>query len=248
VPVTVRDVSEDELSEIALRKPPAVNGTIRVILVDDYDASACGGTHVGATGEIGLIKIVDTERYKGGVRVGFLCGGRALRDFQSTRDLLRLASGLLSVGFEELPDAVGRLDESLREAQRELRQVRAELQDYDAERLWREARDVNDLHVVVAHWSDRSFADVRAIALNLRERPKTVALLAAAEGKGVRIVCTRSEDVDGIDAGKLLREALKPLDGRGGGSPAVAQGGAAQHPSNAVRAALEQALLGQGLS
>ena len=85
-PVTIRFVSAEEAAALPLRKEPTREGTLRLIDIDGFDLSACGGTHVARTGAIGVIAIGAVERFKGGQRVEFFCGGRALGRFRSMRD------------------------------------------------------------------------------------------------------------------------------------------------------------------
>lgn len=240
--VTIQIVEEHEIADLPLRKPPAVSGKIRVVWVEGFDASACGGTHVGTTGEIGIVKVTGLERYKGGVRVSFLCGKRALNDYQRVLNLLQISSAALSVGADELPEAIARLEEEVKTSRRDLRQVRSQLLDYEAERLWQQAPTVEGKHVVAAHWRDRAFADARSVAARLRERPATVVLMAVTEEENVRVVCAVSDDLSKPDARTILRDALAPLDGRGGGTPKLAQGGAAGQAAEDVSAALRDAL------
>ncbi|MGC9520952.1 MAG: DHHA1 domain-containing protein [Anaerolineae bacterium] len=247
-PVVIRIVDESEIADVPLRKPPAVSGKIRVVWVEGFDASACGGTHVGATGEIGLVKVTGLERYKGGVRVSFLCGKRALDDYQRVLNLLQVSSAALSVGTDELPEAIARLEEEIRTLRHDLRQVRAELLDYETERLWQQAPTVDGKHVIVAYWEDHAFADARSVAAQLRERPATVVLMAVTEDAGVRVVCAVSDDLPEPDARTLLRDALAALDGRGGGTPKLAQGGAAGQAVDDVSAVLSDALARHNLS
>ncbi len=258
-PVTVHMVSDAQVAEMPLRKPPAVTGEIRVIQVQGYDASACGGTHVRATGEIGMIKVAGIERYKGGVRVSFQCGERALNDYQRAMGVLRASSLLLSVGVDELPEAIARLDDELRVTRRSLRHARSELVTYEATRMWGEAPVVADIHIITDMWVDRDFEEARALANQLRERPRTMILLAVAEDnaggapKGLRLVCAVSGDLAGrsdgavIDAASVLRDVLGALGGRGGGSPAMAQGGAPYESPQEVRVAFRKALSRCGL-
>ena len=96
-PVDVRVFGEDEIHAVPLRKPPQVRGAIRVVWVRDVDASACSGTHVPRTGVLGIVKIVRLERYKGGMRAGFLCGARALAHYQRTLRGLQTVGTDLSV-------------------------------------------------------------------------------------------------------------------------------------------------------
>lgn len=238
--VTIHTVTHADLGNIPLRKPPQVTGDIRVIWVEGYDASACGGTHVRTTGEIGLLKITGIERYKGGVRVTFLCGGRALRDYRRVLHALRTASSDLSVAQDEVPQTVAHLQEELQATRRALNKAQGHLLEFEADRLWEATPEVEGIRRIGVHWTDRPFADARAIAGRLRERPRTLLLLAVSEADGVRLVCARSDDLPHIDAGAMLREVTQALGGRGGGSPSIAQGGAPLHPQEAIMEAIHQ--------
>ena len=241
-PVTVQFVSPDEIAEIPLRKPPAVAGDIRVVWVQGYDASACGGTHVSHTGEIGLIKITGLERYKGGMRVTFRCGARALLDYRRILRLIQDVSADLSIAEDELPEAVARIQAEAKATHSAVRDLQATLAACEADRLWHTAPERAGMRQIVAHWDDRPFDQVRATASRLCEHPATLALLAVTTEKGVRLVCARSDDLDEVDAVAILRDALEALGGRGGGAPAMAQGGAPVSPAAAILMALHQAL------
>lgn len=237
-PVTIHHVTLDDLGDIPLRKPPQVTGDIRVIWVKGYDASACGGTHVRSTGEVGLIKITGIERYKGGVRVSFLCGERALRDYRRALHIVRETSADLSVGQDALRETVARIQDDSKATRKALNQAQSALVQIEAERLWVATPEIGGVRRIAAHWPDRAFNDARAIAAQLREQPRTLLLLAVTEDKGVRLVCARSDDLSQFDAGALLREAAGALGGRGGGSPVMAQGGAEAHPHETIVAVL----------
>lgn len=240
-PVTIHTVTRADLGDIPLRKPPQVTGDIRVIWVAGYDASACGGTHVRATGEIGLVKITGVERYKGGARVTFLCGERALRDYRRALHTLRTASSDLSVAQDEVPQTVARLQDELQTTRRALNKAQGQLLEFEADGLWEAAPEVDGIRRIIAHWAARPLADARAIAGRLRERPHTLLLLAVSEGQDTRFVVARSDDVPQFDAGAMLRDITRALGGRGGGSPASAQGGAPAHPHETIVETMRQA-------
>jgi len=242
IPVDAEIFPREEALKFPLRKPPEVAGDVRLVLIQGVDICACGGTHVRLTGDIGSLKVTAVAGYKGGVRVTFLCGRRALVHHQRSLQLLQTASRALSVGTSELPDAVARLQDELKAGRRDLRKTRDELAVHEVEALWRDAPVREGVRTISRHWSDKSFAEARSLASGLRERPGTLVLLAVTEPNGVRIVCARSDDLNEINANTLLREALGALGGRGGGPPTMAQGGAPVHPPDAVLAALEQAL------
>ncbi|MBN2392256.1 MAG: hypothetical protein JXR84_16125 [Anaerolineae bacterium] len=239
-PVTIHTVTRDDLGDIPLRKPPRVTGDIRVIWVEGYDASACGGTHVRSTAEIGLLKITGIERYKDGMRITFLCGGRALRDYRRVLHILRTASGNLSVAQDEVPQAVIRQQEELKTTRRALNKAQNQLIEFEADRLWDATPEVADIRRIGIHWTDRPFAEARAIAGRLRERPHTLLLLAVSEDDGVRLVCARSDDLPHIDARTILQDVAQALGGRGGGSPSIAQGGTPPHPHETIAEMLKR--------
>ena len=96
-PVAIRYASGEEAAALKLRKEPVRSGTLRLVEVEGFDLSACGGTHVARTGAIGVIAVGAWERFKGGQRIEFLCGGRALERFRRMRDAVTAGVRLLSV-------------------------------------------------------------------------------------------------------------------------------------------------------
>jgi alanyl-tRNA synthetase len=244
-PVSVQVIDPAALHDVPLRKPPAVEGKVRVVWVDGYDASACGGTHVRRTGEVGLIKITAIERYKGGVRVHFVCGGRALRDYQRVLDLVQVASLALTVGQDDLPEAIERIVTDAKDVRRQVSQVREALLAYEADAFWQAAQVIGEQRIIVAHWAEHTFDDARTVASRLVTHPKTVVFLAVTAEKGMRLVCACSDDLPTVDARALLRVAAASLGGRGGGSPTLAQGGTPHHDPDDVVAALHQAVSGE---
>ena len=118
-PVSIRYADAADLAnEPRLRKMTGREGRVRLIDIADHDLSACGGTHVGHTGEVGLIVIRGTERFRGGTRVTFLAGRRALESYRALRDTADAAARALSVAATDVPDALLRLREDLKQEQR----------------------------------------------------------------------------------------------------------------------------------
>jgi alanyl-tRNA synthetase len=225
-PVAARFVRDEEVAALPLRKPLAHQGPVRVVEIPGYDCSACGGTHVRATGEIGLIKIVRSERRGAETRVEFLCGRRALADYAAKNALVLDLAREFTVGHWELADLVRRLADELKEARRELRRTRDALLDAEAVALWHEGVALAGMRVVKAHLAGRSADDLKHLAQRLAARPGTVALLGAggsAQEKGF-FTFARSDDLD-LHMGTLVRLACEAIAGRGGGRPEFAQGG-----------------------
>ena len=115
-PIRAYWITETEKEKVPLRRAPTVHGKMRIVEIDKFDWSACGGTHVRRTGEIGLISLLRIEKHRGRSRVHFVCGRRALVDASQRRGLLAEAAGLLDSGVHDVPDLVLRMQDALRSA------------------------------------------------------------------------------------------------------------------------------------
>ncbi len=240
-PVVARFVRDEEISALPLRKPLAHKGPVRIVEVPGSDCSACGGTHVRATGEIGLIKITRSERRGSETRIEFLCGWRALADYQAKNETVTSLAQEFTVGHWELGETVHRLADDLKQARRDLRRTRDALLDAEAIALWHQATPVEHVRVIQAHFSDRAMDDLKHLAQRLVAQPATVALLASQGqvGENSYLAFACSEDLD-LHMGTLVRQACEVIGGRGGGRPTFAQGGGPQ--GDQVARALDVAL------
>lgn len=218
------EVSDAELASLPLRRAPKVTGKIRIVEIDGYDWSACGGTHVASTSSIGPIALLRVERNKSNSRVYFVCGARAIEDSRRRRQLLNDAAALLDTAVEDVPILLATRQERMKEQDRLMRTMQEELLGYQAQRLLAEAAPVGDVRLVAQVMADLDPAGLKSLAGGLVTNPRIVALLACgAEGKGTAIFA-RSADVD-LHAGQLLRTILPRFGGGGGGRPDFAQGG-----------------------
>ena len=229
---TARFVGEDELPSLSLRRAPAVDGPVRIVAVlgsasepeVGFDVNPCGGTHVAATGEIGLLKVVRLEYRGEETRVEFLCGGRALRDYTTKHEILSGLAGHLTVGYWELEGAVGRVEDEAKRLRRDLREAESRLIVYEAQELARSGSPWGPFWLVRGVLEGRALADLRSLAQKLAERPGSVALLAMT-GERSQLCFARSADVE-VDVAAMLRRACERLDGKGGGHSHLAQGSA----------------------
>ena len=224
-PVAVRFVSEDEARALPLRKESLRSGELRLVEVEDFDLSACGGTHVPTTGRIGIIAVAGRERFKGATRLTFVCGGRALRSHGRLRDIVDAASRSLSVSGIEVPDAVTRLADELRDANRHRKIMSEELAGYRAALWSAEAETIGAHRVVLRHESDSDQAMLKTLASAIVKAEGRVAVLVGA-GDPRAVVAARSADVT-WDAHAWIKQATAALGGRGGGRPELAQAGIA---------------------
>ncbi len=237
-PVRTYFVTPEELARLPLRKSPAGHEHVRIVEVDGYDWSPCGGTHCTRTGQVGLIHIVHSERRGAETRITFLCGWRALRDARWKHHLLTQMGNALTVGLPFLPEAVAKLSAAVEESRKALEQARRALFRYEARELYGGAEVVGPARVVRAAFAGRSLEEVRLLAREIAALPGGVALLGIAGEEG-RLCFARAEGLP-WDMGTLVREAAAILGGRGGGRPHDAQGGGPE--VGRLEEALERAL------
>ncbi len=235
-PVTVSLEAAEEAT--GLRKASAREGELRIVAIAGLDRSACGGTHVRSTAEIGPILLRRWEKIRGDLRVEFLCGERALRRARADYEALARAAQLFSAPLDEVPALVEGQRDQIKALQSAARRTEQELAMYRARDLWeRTAPDASGLRRIVERRATGAVDELRALAQSLATLPRVV-LVAVVEDPATVLLAT-SED-SGIDAGATLRQALSAAGGRGGGSPRVAQG------SVPGREALEQVLRALG--
>lgn len=220
--VSVRFVSADEAARLPLRKEPVREGTLRLVEIRDFDLSACGGTHVSRTGAIGMIAVTNAERFRGGSRITFVCGGRASRTFRSYRDAITGAVRVLSVLPHELPGAIERAQLESKDLRKTVARLQGELAGHEAARLLAGAQVIGNRRVVVQVLEGWDAAGIKAIASALSTGSGVVAVLVS-RGSPVAIVVARSQDIP-LDSSKALRTLLDRFGGRGGGRPELAQG------------------------
>jgi alanyl-tRNA synthetase len=222
-PIAIKFATADEVASLALRKAPARSGTLRLIEIPNVDLSACGGTHVDRTGTIGLIGVTATERFKGGLRVSFVCGGRALVGFRVRRATLTASAQLFSVGESELPDQIARLQRDAKAKQRELRAAHDRLSEHEAGALAAEAEMLGGRASIITSVATSDASVLKRLATTLIAEPGRQVVLFSS-GRPVLVVAGRSADLT-LDAREVLRGLTERFGGRGGGQPDLAQGG-----------------------
>jgi alanyl-tRNA synthetase len=216
-------VSFEEADEaIGLRKASSRSGTLRIITIEEIDRSACGGTHVSSTGEIGAILIRKVERVRKGTRVEFLCGGRAVQRARSDFDLLSALATQFSASADELPGLIAAGRTELKEAVSTRRALEAELDLYHAKELYAGATlDASGIRRVLVRQAAGSVNTLKGVAQAFASLPR--AIFVAATDSPPAILLATSPD-SGIDASNVLKGLLAGVGGRGGGSATMAQG------------------------
>jgi alanyl-tRNA synthetase len=239
-PVSIRFADADEAARLPLRKESTRGGVLRLIEIDDFDVSACGGTHVARTGAIGIVAVLSSERFRGGTRVEFVCGGRALTSLRALREAVAAGCKLLSVTGDELPVAIDRLQQDARETRRQTKDLQLRLADYESAALADRAETIGSVNVVLAALDGYDANGLKSLAHSIAARPGHVAVLISTTMPSP-IVVARSADLR-VDAGAVLRHVTATFGGKGGGRPELAQGGGLQGDAAAILDAARAAL------
>jgi alanyl-tRNA synthetase len=226
--VGIRFVTSAEAKELGLRKlPPTERDELRLIDIRDFDLTACGGTHVTATGQIGCILLRKIEKVRQGWRVEFVCGKRAVGTAHRDYATLAEAAGLLSTHVWDVPEQVRKLQDESRALKKSAEHALAEIADLHAGGILAETTDSGGRKIVIRVFPDRDLGFIKLLAQRLTRQSANVVALLGAGTDSPSLVFAQSPGQP-FDMGGLMKEALAKLGGRGGGSKDMAQGGPAQ--------------------
>jgi len=213
---------EDSATATGLRKPPPREGTLRIVTIDGLDRSACGGTHVRRTGEIGAITLRGTERVRKQMRIEFLCGMRVVRQARSDFETLSAIALSMKASIAEAPALVVSQGEQLRDAATVRKRIEGELAVFQARELYdATAPAPGGTRLAIVRRDSGSLEDLRPLAQAFAALP--AAAFVAVISSPATVLVAASDDAR-VDAGSVLKPALAAAGGKGGGSPRQAQG------------------------
>jgi alanyl-tRNA synthetase len=240
-PVRISFQPAEEAGRMDLRKPTSREGDIRLIEVEGFDLSACGGTHVNRTGAVGLILVRKVERMKGSTRVEFLCGGRALRQARRDFKVLSEAALLFSAAPETLPELIAKQNQELREEARGREKLLERLAEFQARELWQAAPVVGGRRVVRQVFPAEEAPQVKMLAHALAKLPGAVALLGV-KGQPTKLFFAQTPGGTS-EMGAVLKQTVTKFGGKGGGGRDFAQGGGLEESRLEEALAWAEALL-----
>lgn len=222
-PVGIRFVPLEEARQLGLRKlPPKQTGDLRLIDILDLDLTACGGTHVRATGQIGSILLRKIEKVKQGVRVEFVCGLRAVNTARRDYTTLTEAAALYSSHIYDVPEQVRKSLAEAKAARKSQHKLLEELAELSVDRLL--SQTAGSPQVITEFFPDREAVFIKLLAQKLTARKSNViALLASGAGQPTLVFAQSPGQKSNM--GQLMKDAMAQLGGRGGGSADMAQGG-----------------------
>jgi alanyl-tRNA synthetase len=216
LPVHTFMVTPEESKNIKLRKNIEGEEEVRIVQIEKVDACACCGTHVKNTGEIGIIKIIKAEKYKGLTRVYFKCGKRAFEDFRTKQDIVTTLVRSFSTGEGELINKINSDQEHMKELGRRISEYRKKLCSYEAAELKKLSKDNIIYHI----YADKEMEELQMLTEQLSETKQFIILGSAKQGQ---IVVTVGGDYC-FNIGQFFKEKIKEFNGRGGGKADRAQG------------------------
>lgn len=229
-PIIAKFVEPDELAMMPLRKAPSVTKNIRIVTVNDFDYSPCGGTHFKSTSEVGPIKVLNWERYKGHIRFDLVCGWRTLRAMTDKQQVLRNLSRQLASSETEMVDSVDRLLNERKEAERALNEAKTRLLELEAGELLASAELKHNVRLVAKTFTERPMQELQRLAQQIIDRDASAVALMISGGAKKEMVFARGADVT-VPMNELIKETLPLVEGKGGGNPKIAQGGGSGNAS-----------------
>ena len=220
VTVTFEDAAAAD--KAGLRKPSGRTGELRVIAIDGIDRSACGGTHVARTGEIGAVLLTGIEKIRGHTRVGFLAGGRVLSHIRTADQTLAVLAGEFGCGVNQLEEIVAARQVESKSLRDQLARLEQEVAGARARAMYEAtAPSADGVRRITHRASDEAATLLRLMAQGVGPLERTALVIIGAIPAALYFGTSADS---GIDAGALLKPALAAAGGRGGGSARVAQG------------------------
>ncbi len=238
-PVEIRFVTRDEAEKLGLRKVPVADrDELRIIDIHDFDLSACGGTHVNQTGQIGCILLRKTEKVRQGWRVEFVAGQRAVAMARRDFTTLTESAALFSAHIYDVPQHVQKSLDEIRSLRKQREGSQEELAEAQATALLTETPETNGRKIILRTFSDRDLNFIKLLAQKLTRLSTNAVALIATTLPQPSLVFAQSPGQP-FDMGALMKETMAKLGGRGGGSKDMAQGGVSQIPHDRLDAALD---------
>lgn len=218
--------SKKELKKLNLRRDlPNTNEQIRVVQIGDLDINACCGVHPSRTLDLQAIKIKRWEKHKGATRIEYLAGKRAIEDYFKKDDFRNQICKFLNCGEQDAINSVNKLSSELKACKDENRQIKIEISDYQIKDMIMSAEKLGDISVITKIYESGDLKHISKIAEKIVLNDNMIVLLAVKNEEKANLIFAASKNINSISMSDLLKDAITLIDGRGGGSNFLAQGG-----------------------
>lgn len=233
--------SKSELKKIKIRRAlPKTDDAITIVKIGDLDINACCGVHPKSTLDLRMIKIRRWEKHKGATRIEFLAGKRAIDDSLRRDSIISTICKSMKCGESEILNIISKSADEIKEYQNENRMLKAELSKYEVKEMIESADKIGDISIIKKIYEKSDLKHIGKLAEKLAENKKTIALFAVKSDDRSNLIFASSKDND-ISMNELLKDAITLIDGRGGGSKYLAQGGGKS--SNNLKATIDYAFM-----
>ncbi len=217
--------SKSELKKIKIRRAlPKTDDAITIVKIGDLDINACCGVHPKSTLDLRMIKIKRWEKHKGATRIEFLTGKRAIDDSLSRDSIISTICKSIKCGESEILNKISKSVDEIKEYQNENRMLKVELSKYEVKEMIESADKIGDISIIRKIYEKSDLKHISKLAEKLVENKKTIALFAVKYDDKSNLIFASSKDND-VSMNELLKDAITLIDGRGGGSKFLAQGG-----------------------
>jgi alanyl-tRNA synthetase len=218
--------SRKEAKSMGLRRDLATDdNSIRVVKIENLDINACCGLHPSNTSELQMIKIKGFEKHKGNTRIYFLAGKRAVNELLDRDSVLDELCKMLSTGADEAVKALSALKNSLYETREENKKIKTALSEFEIKELINNGEKHNELTIIKKIYTNEDMKFLIRLAERIVANDNVVVLFATKSSGNANLLFSSSKNLEKINSDSLLKDAISLIDGRGGGSKVLAQGG-----------------------
>lgn len=225
IPVEFLLPTKEELKKLKLRRAlPKTNEAIRVVKIGDLDINACCGVHPQCTLELRAIKIRRWEKHKGATRIEYIAGTRAIEDYMIKDNILTEICRYLNCGEDSAVNAIKNLSSKVGELMEENKKIRGALSQYEIKALLDQGEKIKDLTIIKTIYENGDPKHISKLATRLAEEEKAIVLFATKDAKKANLIFTCSKGLKNVNMNDILKDSITLIDGRGGGSPLLAQG------------------------
>ena len=217
-------VDNEKIKQIPVRKAPSVNEDIRVVEIDGFDYSPCGGTHVSQTGELGILKIMKWERYKGNIRIQFLVGGRAFKDYATRFNSIKAISSLLSAGHVDIESKVSKIYEDRASLEKQNRELKKELLEIKSSSIVENASEVQGVRIAGEIFDHYDFKELSNLSSHISSSYENTVQIYGISNDGLgQFIISKTKDVN-VDLQKIYSSLSSRFKVKGGGNSNTVQG------------------------
>ncbi|CDM67524.1 dhha1 domain protein [Clostridium bornimense] len=218
--------TKKELKSLTLRRAlPNTKEDISIVKIDDLDINACCGVHPRNTRDLRMIKIKKYEKHKQGTRIEFLSGDRAISDSLKKDNFANMICKYLNCNEEEVINGIKNLNASLKDTLDENKKIKNQLATYEIKELINEAETIGDMKVLKKIYTAETVKYVNTVISKIVENDNMVTLMAVVSEDKVNLIFACSKNLKDVKVNEILKDTITLIDGRGGGSPFLAQGG-----------------------